>query len=140
MILGGVKIPSDFGLVGHSDADVLLHAVVDAILGATASGDIGELFPDTDPQYKGKDSKFFLEQVLLRTLPKPRSIVNIDCIIFAQKPKLSPFKINIRDSLAKLLGISKDRVNIKAKTGELVGPIGRQEAMSAEVVVLIDMG
>lgn len=136
LILGGVTVPHTSGLVGHSDADVLLHAVTDAFLGAMGAGDIGELFPDTDPLHKDADSAKLLREAISRQ-KEPFQIINLDCIVFAQLPKLSPYKLTIRDSLAKLLEIPPDRVSVKAKTGELVGPIGRQEAISAEAVILV---
>lgn len=137
--LGGVVIPHGSGLVGHSDADVLLHALTDALLGAVGKGDIGEWFPDTDPANKDKDSRVFLAEVKERALAAAR-IVNVDCILFAQEPKLTPHKPAIRASLAALLGIPESHINVKAKTGESVGPVGRREAISAEVVVLVDIG
>lgn len=137
--LGGVEIPFSSGLVGHSDADVLLHAITDAILGALGKGDIGEWFPDTDPKYKDSDSKELLRIVVQEAMPPGGAILNADCIIFAQQPKLSAYKTTIRDSVAELLAIPPERVNIKAKTGEHVGPVGRGEAMQAQAVVLIDL-
>ena len=136
--LGGVTIPYDMGLIGHSDADVLLHAVTDAILGACGRGDIGEWFPNDAEVNKDRDSAELLREVLHRALPKGAKIVNVDCIVFAEAPKLSPHKGAIRARLAELLGVPPDRVGVKAKTGEAVGPIGRKEAMSAEAVVLVD--
>ncbi len=137
LVLGGVPIEHDFGLIGHSDADVLLHAVIDALLGAAGLGDIGESFPDTDPQFAGIDSTKLLERVLEKIAAGGWQIVNLDCTIHAQQPKLSPYKSEIRDKLAQLLGVNAELVNIKAKTGEQVGPIGRGEAMSADAVVLL---
>lgn len=137
LILGGHPVPFDRGLVGHSDADVLLHAVIDALLGATGQGDIGDWFPDTDPAHAGVDSRLLLREVLSR-LGQAVEVLNVDCILFAEQPKLGMHKASIRASLATLLGISDDRVNVKAKSGEKVGPIGRGEAISAEVIVLID--
>jgi 2-C-methyl-D-erythritol 2,4-cyclodiphosphate synthase len=139
LILGGVVIPNSPGLIGHSDADVLLHALTDAILGATGHGDIGEWFPDNDPSNKDRDSAEMLRQVVAKCLGPDRRVVNMDAILFAQAPKLTPHKPAIRSRVAELLGISPSRVNIKAKTGELVGPIGRLEAISAEVIILVDM-
>lgn len=137
LILGGVKVEHDRGLVGHSDADVLLHAVTDALLGAAALGDIGELFPDTDPANKDLDSRIFLAAALTRVTNLGWEPVNLDCTLFAQRPKLSSYKPIIARQLAQLLGLPTDCVNIKAKTGEKVGPIGREEAMSADAVVLV---
>jgi 2-C-methyl-D-erythritol 2,4-cyclodiphosphate synthase len=133
-----VTIPHDLGLVGHSDADVLLHAVTDALLGAAALGDIGELFPDTDPANKDRDSADMLRLALAKVAEAGFRVVNVDSIVFAERPKLSAYKTAIRERMAELLGISVDRVGFKAKTGERVGPVGRQEAMMAEAVVLIE--
>ena len=135
--LGGVSIPYDHGLIGHSDADVLLHAVTDALLGACGRGDIGEWFPNDADVNKDRDSAELLREVLHRALPAGALVVNLDCIVFAEAPKLSPYKGAIRNRLAELLGVTPDRVGVKAKTGEAVGPIGRREAISAEAVVLL---
>lgn len=132
-------IPFDHGLVGHSDADVLLHAVTDALLGAAALGDIGELFPDTDEANRGRDSADMLSLALERVQAAGYEVVNVDTIVFAQQPKLSPFKEPIRQRIAELLGITADRVGVKAKTGERVGPVGRQEAVMAEAIVLLEV-
>jgi 2-C-methyl-D-erythritol 2,4-cyclodiphosphate synthase len=138
LILGGVPIEFDRGLVGHSDADILLHAVTDAILGGAGLGDIGEAFPDTDPAYAGIDSAILLQGALQRVHSAGWRIVNLDCTIFAEHPKLAPYKLAIRRRIAELLGLAVEAVNVKAKTGEHVGPIGREEAMSAEAVVLLE--
>lgn len=124
--------------MGHSDADVLLHAVTDALLGAAALGDIGELFPDDAAENRGRDSAEMLSLALERVKLAGYGVVNVDCIVFAQKPKLSPYKEMIRRRIAELLDVSMDRVGVKAKTGELVGPVGRQEAMMAECVALLE--
>lgn len=137
LILGGVKIPYSRGLEGHSDADVLLHAITDALLGAAALGDIGELFPDTDPQYKGADSARLLGLVVEQVHEQGWKVSNIDCTLFAQLPKLSPYKQEIRQKVAELLKVEPEQVSIKAKTGEKVGTIGREEAMDAAAVVLL---
>lgn len=137
LYFGGIKVPHEKGCVAHSDGDVLLHALTDAILGALAWGDIGEWFPDTAPEFKGADSKVLLNRVLEKVFAEGWSVVNADCIIFAQRPKLAQLKAEIRDSVAGLLRVESSQVNVKAKTGEHVGPIGRQEAVSAEVVVLL---
>lgn len=137
LVLGGVAVEFERGLAGHSDADVLLHAITDALLGAAALGDIGELFPDTDPKYRGIDSTLLLEEVRQRVEALGYRIVNLDCTILAQRPKLSHYKPLIRSRLARLLAIPEEVVNVKAKTGERVGPIGREEAMSADAVVLL---
>jgi 2-C-methyl-D-erythritol 2,4-cyclodiphosphate synthase len=138
LILGGVRVPYARGLAGHSDADVVLHALTDALLGAAALGDIGDAFPDTDPAYKDCDSAVFIRDTLARLNRSGWKVVNIDVIIFAQAPKLGPVKAEIRRNLAALLGLAEDAVNVKAKTGEGVGTIGRGEAISAQVVALID--
>lgn len=138
LILGGVRVEHPRGLVGHSDADVVLHALTDAILGAAALGDIGDLFPDTDPAHKDRDSTFFLQDALTRLTQKGYRVVNVDVIVFAQEPKLGPVKQTIRRRLADLLGLDVDAVNVKAKTGEKVGAIGRGEAISCQAAVLIE--
>ena len=138
LVLGGVTIPHALGLAGHSDADVVLHAVADALLGAAALGDIGEMFPDTDPTYRGADSANLLGEVVSRVRAAGWQPVNLDLVIHAERPKLGPHKPAIRVRIAELLGVAPNIVNVKAKTGELVGPIGRGEAISCEAVVLID--
>ncbi|MBY0459730.1 MAG: 2-C-methyl-D-erythritol 2,4-cyclodiphosphate synthase [Gemmataceae bacterium] len=140
LILGGVRIPHAKGLVGHSDADAVLHAVTDALLGAAAMGDIGDLYPDTDPRWKDADSALFLTETLGRLNQSGWKPVNVDVTIFAQEPKLGPVKAAIKESLARLLGLSADCVNVKAKTGEKVGHIGRGEAIGCHAVVLIARG
>jgi 2-C-methyl-D-erythritol 2,4-cyclodiphosphate synthase len=137
LILGGVRIEHPRGLVGHSDADVVLHAVADALLGAAALGDIGDHFPDTDPRWKGLDSGRLLADVIALVAEAGWRPVNCDLIIHAQEPKLGPHKPALRASLARLLGIDPGAVNVKAKTGEHVGPIGRGEAISCEAIVLL---
>ena len=138
LILGGVRIDHPRGLEGHSDADVVLHALTDALLGAAALGDIGDAYPDTDPQYKDRDSAFFLHETLLRLNKKGYFVVNVDITLLAQEPKLGPVKQQMRRKIAELLTLDLDAVNVKAKTGEGVGVIGRGEAISCQVVVLID--
>ena len=138
LILGGLRIEHPRGLIGHSDADVVLHALTDALLGAAGLGDIGDAFPDTDPQYKNRESSFFLHEALIRVNRKGYHVVNVDVIIFAQEPKLGPLKAGIRAALAVLLGLPLDCVNVKAKTGERVGHIGRAEAIACQVVALLD--
>lgn len=137
LVLGGVLIEHDRQAVGHSDADVLLHAVTDAILGAAAIGDIGELFPDTDPANRGRDSADMLGAAAARVREAGWRIENLDCVIFAQRPKILPHREAIRQRIAAVLGIGVDAVWLKAKTGEGVGPIGRQEAIGAECVALL---
>jgi 2-C-methyl-D-erythritol 2,4-cyclodiphosphate synthase len=138
LLLGGVRIEHGRGLAGHSDADVVLHALTDALLGAAGLGDIGDQYPDTDPAWKGADSRLFLRETLVRLNQRDWHVVNIDVIVFAQEPKLGPAKAAIRANLADLLGLDADVVNVKAKTGERVGAIGRAEAMSCQVVALIE--
>ena len=138
LFLGGLRIEHPLGLLGHSDADVVLHAVTDALLGAAGLGDIGDAFPDTDPVNRNRDSADFVSQTLARLTREGWRLVNIDVIIFAQEPKLGPVKADIRRNLAELLGIDVTAVNVKAKTGEGVGVIGRAEAISCQAAVLID--
>jgi 2-C-methyl-D-erythritol 2,4-cyclodiphosphate synthase len=136
--IGGVEIPHHQQLVGHSDADILLHAVTDALLGAAALGDIGELFPDTDEANRGRDSADMLRRASQQVKAAGYRVVNLDCIVFAQQPKLSAYKPDIRRNIASLLGIEADQVGVKAKTGESVGTIGRGEAMMAQCVALLE--
>ena len=138
LVLGGLQLDHDRHTIGHSDADVLLHSITDALLGAASLGDIGELFPDTDPANKGKDSAEMLQAAIAEVRDAGFKIVNLDCIVFAQRPKLSPHKPAIRDRIAEILAIDSTLVGVKAKTGESVGPIGREEAISAQVVVLLE--
>jgi len=138
LILGGVTIPHDKGLIGHSDADVLAHAITDALLGAAALGNIGQHFPDTDPQYKGADSLVLLRRAADMLIEANWVVGNIDSTIIAQKPKLNPHIDAIRAKLAATLGIDVDQVSVKAKTNENVGPEGREEAISVHAVALIE--
>jgi 2-C-methyl-D-erythritol 2,4-cyclodiphosphate synthase len=138
LILGGVRIEHPLGLVGHSDADVVLHALADALLGAAGLGDIGDAYPDTDPANKDRDSAYFLSGSLARLRQLGYHLVNIDITVFAQEPKLGPAKMAMRHKIAELLGIDEDAVNVKAKTGEKVGAIGRSEAIGCQAAVLID--
>jgi 2-C-methyl-D-erythritol 2,4-cyclodiphosphate synthase len=138
LILGGISIPHDYHAIGHSDADVLLHAITDAILGASAQGDIGELFPDTAAENKNRDSAEMLRIAHEKVQQAGYRIVNLDCIVFAQRPKLLPHREAIRARIAEILALSVDQVGVKAKTGEKVGPIGREEAISAECVALVE--
>jgi 2-C-methyl-D-erythritol 2,4-cyclodiphosphate synthase len=138
LVLGGVTVPHTSGPIAHSDGDVLLHALIDAILGAAGLGDIGEWFPDADPAWKDADSAMLLAEVLQRLGELQYAVVNVDATVFAQRPRLSGHKEAIRNHVAGLLGIEAERVNVKAKTGEHVGPIGREEAIAAEVAVLIE--
>jgi 2-C-methyl-D-erythritol 2,4-cyclodiphosphate synthase len=137
LLLGGVRVEHTRGLAGHSDADVVLHAVTDALLGAAGLGDIGDAYPDTDPAHKDADSRVFLRETLARLNRDGWRVVNVDVILFAQEPKLGPVKTAIRDNLAALLGVDAGAVNVKAKTGERVGHIGRAEAIACQAVALI---
>jgi 2-C-methyl-D-erythritol 2,4-cyclodiphosphate synthase len=137
LMLGGVFIPSPQGLLGHSDGDVVLHAVIDALLGAACLGDIGTLFPDTDPQYEGVDSKSLVLEVRNRLEAQRWVIVNVDVIIHLEKPRLGPFKAQIKRCIASLLGIDFNAVNVKAKTNEGLGEIGSGLAIAATAAVLI---
>lgn len=137
LILGGVRIDFPRGLLGHSDADVVYHAVADALLGAAGLGDIGERYPDTDPQWEGADSGAILGDVVGHVAIAGWWPVNCDVVIHAQEPKLTAYKAAIRANLAELLGLEVADVNVKAKTGEHVGPIGRGEAIACEAVVLL---
>ncbi len=138
LILGGVEIPFELGLLGHSDADVLLHAVSDALLGAAALGDIGRHFPDTDPKYKGADSVKLLERVVELLGEKGFSVNNIDCTVIAQKPKLAPYIAQMKSNIAGVCGIDSDRVNVKATTEEKLGFTGSLEGISAHAVCTIE--
>ena len=136
--LGGLKIPHTQSAVGHSDADVLLHAMTDAILGAAALGDIGELFPDYDPRNKDRSSSSMLAVARDQVRNAGWNIVNLDCVIFAQKPKLLPHREGIRQHISDLLNLDINQVWLKAKTGEAVGPIGEERAIAAECIVLLE--
>jgi 2-C-methyl-D-erythritol 2,4-cyclodiphosphate synthase len=138
LILGGVRVAHPRGLDGHSDADVVLHAVTDALLGAAGLGDIGDAFPDSDPAFRDCDSSLFVHETMRRIGLEGWRVVNVDVVIFAQEPKLGPVKQDIRRRLAGLLGLNADAVNVKAKTGEHVGVIGRGEAISCQAVVLLE--
>ncbi len=140
LFIGGIEIPYIKGLMGHSDADVLIHAICDALLGAISEGDIGEHFPDTDPKYQGISSTELLKLVLRLVNKKKYSIVNIDAVIIAQEPGMAPFKKRIQESLAKILEIATDAVSIKAKTNEGMGEVGRKEAIACYAVALLKRG
>lgn len=137
LILGGVEVPFHLGLLGHSDADVLLHAITDALLGAAALGDIGTHFPDTDARFLGADSSQLLAEAARRVRDEGYDIGNVDSTIIAQAPKLMPFMPAIRAKLAQTLGVSLDQVNVKAKTAEKMGPVGLGQAMEARAIVLL---
>ncbi len=138
LIIGGVEIPYERGLAGHSDADVLIHAICDALIGAAGLGDIGTLFPDTDPRYQGVDSRNLLREVsdLLET--GNFRVLNVDATIIAQAPKMAPHIGRMRENIAADLGLSATDVNIKAKTAERLGALGRGEGIAAEAIALID--
>ncbi len=138
LILGGVRIEYAKGLAGHSDADAVLHAVTDALLGAAGLGDIGDAYPDSDPQWKDADSAMILLDSLVRIRDLGWRPVNLDITIFAQEPKLGPVKQAIRENVARLVELPADAVNVKAKTGEKVGHIGRGEAIACHAVVLLE--
>jgi 2-C-methyl-D-erythritol 2,4-cyclodiphosphate synthase len=138
LVLGGVTIPHEKGLDGHSDADVLLHAICDALLGAAGLGDIGEHFPDTDPAYHGIDSLRLLEASQKKVQAAGFRLVNLDATVLAQAPKIGPYKAAMRKKIAPLLDVPQERINIKATTTEGVGPYGRKEAIGAMCVVLLD--
>lgn len=138
LIVGGVDIPYEFGLLGHSDADVLLHAISDAILGAAALGDIGGMFPDTDEKWKGADSLVLLEAVVKRVNDEGYFIENIDSTLIAQQPKMKPYILSMRENIAKACGIDVSQVSVKATTEEQLGFTGRKEGISAHAVVLLN--
>ena len=138
MILGGVEIPSSFGLDGHSDADALLHAITDAFLGALALGDIGSWFPDSDMAYKDADSALLLKTVLADPRFSSWRIVNLDCTIFAEKPKIGPHREAIRSSLAAIIGCDVEQISVKAKTNEKQDAIGAGLAIAASAILLLE--
>jgi 2-C-methyl-D-erythritol 2,4-cyclodiphosphate synthase len=138
LILGGVRIEADFGLEGHSDADVLSHAITDALLGAAALGDIGMHFPDTDPRWKGCDSLVFLRHALELVRGAGFELLNVDSTVILEKPKLKDYRLPIRQKLAETLGLELDRVSVKFKTAEKVGPVG--EGKSAEAQAIVTLG
>lgn len=137
LILGGVTIPHSLGLLGHSDADVLTHAIMDAMLGAVCLGDIGHLFPPSDPQWAGADSLKLLEQVNRVIAEKGWRVGNLDAVVIAERPKLKPHLSAMRDHLSQVLGISADQVSVKATTNEKLGPTGREEGIAAYAVALL---
>jgi 2-C-methyl-D-erythritol 2,4-cyclodiphosphate synthase len=138
LIIGGVTIPHEMGLLGHSDADVLCHAIADAILGAAGKRDIGHHFPDSDPQYSGISSLFLLSKVEELIRNDGYIVGNIDCTIIAQAPKMSPYIVSMMENIAKTLNISKEDINIKATTEEKLGFTGRKEGISAHAVCIIE--
>ena len=137
LILGGVEIAHSAGLLGHSDADVLLHAITDAVLGAAGLGDIGRHFPDTDAQFKGANSSVLLQEAMRRVRAHGWELVNVDSTIVAQAPKLAPHMAAINAGVAQALGVALDQVNVKAKTAEKLGPVGMGQSMEARAVALL---
>ncbi len=137
-IIGGVDIPSELGLLGHSDADVLLHAISDAVLGAAAMGDIGHLFPDTDDKWKGADSLKLLEEVVKQVSERGYKIINIDSTILAQVPKMAPYILDMRKNIAKACNVDVDLVSVKATTEEGLGFTGAKQGIAAHAVCLIE--
>ncbi|GGJ75076.1 2-C-methyl-D-erythritol 2,4-cyclodiphosphate synthase [Anoxybacillus voinovskiensis] len=137
LIIGGIHIPYEKGLLGHSDADVLLHAVADACLGAIGAGDIGKHFPDTDPQYKNADSALLLQHVWALVKKQGYQLVNVDCTIIAQRPKMAPYIETMKEKIAQLLESDVSQVNVKATTTERLGFTGREEGIAAQAVVLL---
>jgi 2-C-methyl-D-erythritol 2,4-cyclodiphosphate synthase len=138
LLLGGLRIEHDKHAVGHSDADALLHAITDAILGAAALGDIGELFPDTAEENRGRDSADMLRVAHAKVAAAGWRIANLDAVVHAQRPKLSPYKQKLREQIAELLGLEVGQIGVKAKTGEGVGPVGREEAVVTRCVALLE--
>ncbi len=140
LILGGVRIPFELGLAGHSDADVLVHSICDALLGALALGDIGQHFPNTDMQYRGISSLILLEKV--KSLIRSRGFVtnNVDAVVIAEKPKLATFIPSMRENIARTLGIDVERVSVKATTAERLGSIGQGKGIAAEAIVSVKQG
>ena len=137
LIIGGITVPSDFGLEGHSDADVLAHAITDALLGAAALGDIGMHFPDTDPNWKGADSLQFLRHAATLISEAGWEIVNVDSTVILERPKLKDFRDQIRATLAETLNVGVDRISVKFKTSEKVGPVGEGRSAEAQAIVLL---
>lgn len=138
LLLAGVPVESEFGLEGHSDADVLAHAVTDALLGAAALGDIGMHFPDTDPRWKGVDSLMLLRQALSMVRARGFTVCNVDCTVILERPKLKDYRDAIREKLAGTLGIDVERVSVKFKTAEKLGPVGEGRSAEAHAVALIE--
>jgi 2-C-methyl-D-erythritol 2,4-cyclodiphosphate synthase len=137
LILGGVHVPFDKGLLGHSDADALLHAITDAILGAAGLGDIGRHFPDTDAAFKGTDSSALLAEAMRRVREAGYELGNVDCTVIAQAPKLAPHIPAMQARIAQALGAQADQVNVKAKTAEHLGPVGQGQSMEAQAIALL---
>ena len=139
LVLGGVEIPHEKGLDGHSDADVLMHAICDAVLGALGEGDIGHFFPNTDPRWKGAPSKVFLQEAARQVAFREGKIVNVDATLIAQRPKIAPHIHEMKIKVAEALGLNINRVGIKATTNELLGFIGREEGIAAMAVASVEL-
>ena len=139
LVLGGVEIPHNKGLDGHSDADALMHAICDAVLGTLGEGDIGHFFPDSDPRWRGAASKLFLQEAARQVIFRNGRIVNVDATVIAQQPKLMPYAAAMKRNIAEALGIHPRRVGIKATTNELLGFIGREEGIAAMAVASVDL-
>jgi 2-C-methyl-D-erythritol 2,4-cyclodiphosphate synthase len=137
LVLGGVQIPFERGLLGHSDADALLHAITDAVLGAAGLGDIGRHFPDTDERFRGADSVVLLQEAVARARAAGWQVGNVDSTVIAQAPKLAPHIAAMRERIAQALGVPPDQVNVKAKTAERLGPVGMGQSIEARAVVLL---
>ena len=138
VVLGGVRLRCDFGVVAHSDGDVLVHALCDALLGAAGGGDIGERFPDTDPRWRGADSREMLREVVRALRDAGQRPVNVDLTLFAERPRIAPHAVAMRANVAADLGVAPERVGVKATTFEGVGAVGRSEAIAAAAVALLD--
>lgn len=138
LVLGGVEVPSDRGLAGHSDADVLVHALMDAIVGALREGDIGRLFPDDDPAYEGASSIDLLRQVAALMRSSGFDLIDADCVVALERPKIASYREAMRESIAQALSVERDRVGVKATTTEGLGFVGRQEGAAAYAVVLLE--
>ena len=137
LVLGGIAVPSEFGLDGHSDADILLHAITDALLGSIALGDIGMHFPDTDPRWKGSASMQFLSHANSLLIERGYEVANIDSTIILERPKLQDFRLPIRENIARSLGLALDLVSVKFKTAEKVGPVGEGRSAEAQAIVTV---
>jgi 2-C-methyl-D-erythritol 2,4-cyclodiphosphate synthase len=137
LVIGGIDIPHSQGLLGHSDADVLLHAITDAVLGGAGQGDIGRHFPDSDARFAGADSGELLAEAVRRVRAQGLDVVNLDSTVVAQAPRLAPYIDAMRDRIADLLRVGRDRVNVKAKTAERLGPVGQGQSIEARAVVLL---
>lgn len=138
LMLGGIHIASDFGLDGHSDADILLHAITDAVLGALALGDIGMHFPDTDPRWQGAGSTQFLQHALQLAADRGYRVVNVDTTVILEKPKLKDYRQSIRETLAGTMSLAIDQVSVKFKTAEKVGPVGEGRSAEAQAIILLE--